>query len=151
MNKVLQERGIGCLPGSTEPNTKDHVKLISTAKDDSSEIHRMGCSPYAVQDVKILEAYDHTLPQKEKDPGSFTLPCFIHNACFDKALFDLGASDKGDLEGKNQAGTLIGIPIFVGNFSIISGFSITDDVDITCNVVLGMPFCKKFVSCQKIM
>ncbi|GJZ44259.1 putative reverse transcriptase domain-containing protein [Tanacetum coccineum] len=31
------------------------------------------------QDVKILEAYDHTLPQKEKDLGSFTLPCFIHN------------------------------------------------------------------------
>ncbi|GJR54359.1 RNA-directed DNA polymerase, eukaryota [Tanacetum coccineum] len=44
------------------------------------------------QDVKILEAYDHTLPQKEKDPGSFTLPCFIHNVCFDKALVDLGAS-----------------------------------------------------------
>nr|GFA36380.1 hypothetical protein [Tanacetum cinerariifolium] len=29
---------------------------------------------------------------KEKDPGSFTLPCFIHNVCFDKALVDLGAS-----------------------------------------------------------
>ncbi|GKD44208.1 hypothetical protein Tco_1268853 [Tanacetum coccineum] len=41
------------------------------------------------QDVKILEAYDHTLPQKEKDPGSFTLPCFIYNVCFDKALVDL--------------------------------------------------------------
>ncbi|GJY82262.1 retrovirus-related pol polyprotein from transposon TNT 1-94 [Tanacetum coccineum] len=122
MSKVLQERGIGGLPGSTEPNPRDHVKSISTAKADSSEIRRMGCSPYAVsgsqhrsifsetvpfprrlqnyccddwrkaQDVKILEAYDHTLPQKEKDPGSFTLPCFIHNVCFDKALVDLGAS-----------------------------------------------------------
>ncbi|GJU78208.1 ribonuclease H-like domain-containing protein [Tanacetum coccineum] len=122
MSKVLQERGIGGLPGSTEPNPRDHVKSISTTKADSSEIRRMGCSPYAVsgsqhrsifsetvpfprrlqdyccddwreaQDVKILEAYDHTLPQKEKDPGSFTLPCFIHNVCFDKALVDLGAS-----------------------------------------------------------
>ncbi|GJU96567.1 hypothetical protein Tco_1321323 [Tanacetum coccineum] len=44
------------------------------------------------QDVKILEVYDHTLPQKEKDTGSFTLPYFIHNVCFDKALVDLGAS-----------------------------------------------------------
>ncbi|GJT26152.1 RNA-directed DNA polymerase, eukaryota [Tanacetum coccineum] len=44
------------------------------------------------QDVKILEAYDHILPQKEKDLGSFTLPCFIHNVCFDKALVDLGES-----------------------------------------------------------
>ncbi|GKD85838.1 hypothetical protein Tco_1356992, partial [Tanacetum coccineum] len=95
---------------------------ISTAKADSSEIRRMGCSPYAVsgsehrsmfsqtvpfpmplqnyccddwreaQDVKILEAYDHSLPQEEKDPRSFTLPYFIHNVCFDKAFVDLGAS-----------------------------------------------------------
>nr|GEW95644.1 hypothetical protein [Tanacetum cinerariifolium] len=96
MRKVLQERGIRGLPGSTEPNPGDHVKSISTTKADSSEIHRMGCCAYAVsreaQDVKILEAYDHTLPQKEKDLGIFNLPYFIHNVCFDKALVDLGAS-----------------------------------------------------------
>ncbi|GJU92772.1 hypothetical protein Tco_1317528 [Tanacetum coccineum] len=45
MSKVLQERGIGGLPGSTEPNPRDHVKSISTTKADSSEIRRMGCSP----------------------------------------------------------------------------------------------------------
>ncbi|GJU84058.1 hypothetical protein Tco_1291604 [Tanacetum coccineum] len=39
-----------------------------------------------------VDAYDNTLPQKEKDPGSFTLPCLINNICFDKALVDLGAS-----------------------------------------------------------
>ncbi|GJT01768.1 glycosyl transferase, family 8 protein [Tanacetum coccineum] len=33
-----------------------------------------------------------SLPPKEKDPGSFTLPCYINNICFDKALADLGAS-----------------------------------------------------------
>ncbi|GJW02015.1 putative reverse transcriptase domain-containing protein, partial [Tanacetum coccineum] len=122
MSKVLQERGIGGMPDSTEPNPRDHVKSISTTEADSSEIRRMGHGPYVVsrsqhrsifsetvpfprrlqdyrcddwreaQDVKILEAYDHTLPQKEKDLGSFTLPCFIHNVCFDKALVDLGAS-----------------------------------------------------------
>ncbi|GJR91246.1 hypothetical protein Tco_0215257 [Tanacetum coccineum] len=118
MSKVLQERGFGSLPSSTETNPRDQVKSISTAKADFSEIRRIGCGPYAVsgtqhrslfsetvpfprrlqnfgcddwreaQDVKILDAYDHTLPQKEKDPGSFTLPCFIHNICFDKALVD---------------------------------------------------------------
>ncbi|GJY12527.1 gag-pol polyprotein [Tanacetum coccineum] len=48
---------------------------------------------------KILETYsmrttlhNNTLPQKEKDPGSFTLPYFIQNVCFDKALVDLRAS-----------------------------------------------------------
>ncbi|GJY85196.1 hypothetical protein Tco_0499222 [Tanacetum coccineum] len=48
MSKGLQERGIGGLPGSTETNPRDHVKSISTAKADSSEICRMGCNPYAV-------------------------------------------------------------------------------------------------------
>ncbi|GKB94348.1 putative reverse transcriptase domain-containing protein, partial [Tanacetum coccineum] len=33
-----------------------------------------------------------TIPRKDKDPRSFTLPCFINNVCFDNALVDLGAS-----------------------------------------------------------
>ena len=32
------------------------------------------------------------LPQKLKDPGSFTIPCTIGNAIFERALSDLGAS-----------------------------------------------------------
>ncbi|GKF86173.1 zinc finger, CCHC-type containing protein, partial [Tanacetum coccineum] len=35
---------------------------------------------------------DDVLPPKEKDLGSFTLPCYINNLCFNKALADLGAS-----------------------------------------------------------
>ncbi|GJW98562.1 putative ribonuclease H-like domain-containing protein [Tanacetum coccineum] len=35
---------------------------------------------------------DESLPRKEKDPGSFTLPCYINNFCFENALADLGAS-----------------------------------------------------------
>ncbi|GKD21486.1 hypothetical protein Tco_1223189 [Tanacetum coccineum] len=159
MSKVLQERGIGGLPGSTEPNPRDHVKSISTAKVDSSEIRCIGCSPYAVsgsqhrsmfseivpfprrlqnyycddwreaQDVKNLEAYDHTLPQKKKNPGSFTLSCFIHTVCFDKAL------DKD--EGKSHAGFFkIDIPAFRRRFSIISGFTIIDDDDMTKDVII---------------
>ncbi|GJX45436.1 hypothetical protein Tco_0262112 [Tanacetum coccineum] len=100
MSKVLQERGFRSLPDSTEMNPKDHVKSISTAKANSTRIRRMGSGPYTeVRELKILETYsirttlhDNTLPQKEKDTGSFTLPCFIHNVCFDKALVDLGAS-----------------------------------------------------------
>ncbi|GJZ03175.1 retrovirus-related pol polyprotein from transposon TNT 1-94 [Tanacetum coccineum] len=122
MSKVLQEIRFGSLPSSTETNPRDQVKSISTTKADFSGIRRIGCVPYVVsgtqykslfsetvpfqgrlqnfacddwreaQDVKILDAYDHTLTQKEKDPGNFTLPCFIHNIYFDKALVDLGAS-----------------------------------------------------------
>ncbi|GJV01995.1 hypothetical protein Tco_1335564 [Tanacetum coccineum] len=48
--------------------------------------------------LQFLEAYfeashiDNSIPLKEKDPGSFTLPCFINNVCFDNALVDLGDS-----------------------------------------------------------
>ncbi|GKD09088.1 putative reverse transcriptase domain-containing protein [Tanacetum coccineum] len=46
---------------------------------------------------KFMEAYgashiNNDIPRKEKDLGSFTLPCFINNTCFDNALVDLGAS-----------------------------------------------------------
>ncbi|GJX36794.1 putative reverse transcriptase domain-containing protein [Tanacetum coccineum] len=47
---------------------------------------------------QFLEAYfkalhiNESIPQKEKDQGIFTLPCFINNVCFDNALVDLGAS-----------------------------------------------------------
>ncbi|GJV45607.1 retrotransposon protein [Tanacetum coccineum] len=122
MSKVLQERGFGSLPSSTETNLRDQVKSISTTTVDLSEIRRMKYGPYVVltsqhrngfpetvpfprrlhnyccddwkeaRGVKILKAYDHNLPHKEKDPGSFTLPFFINNICFDKALVNLGAS-----------------------------------------------------------
>ena len=32
------------------------------------------------------------LPQKLKDPGSFTIPCTIGNSIFEKALCDMGSS-----------------------------------------------------------
>ncbi|GKC69293.1 hypothetical protein Tco_1115176 [Tanacetum coccineum] len=304
MSKVLQERGIR--------NTQYSSLSLETVSFPN-RLYGYCCDDWKeARKVKILETYDHTLHQKEKDPGSFTLPCFIYNIYFDKAFVDLGArvsvmpfstysnfgldfvildipedddvslilgrpflstahtkidvfkrkitlrvgeeklvfksikpatsiirrvymvkertdlgsktefigeainesfdplygnyielndlnmpleprmnqddfeptleptykscykmkfscmigyrhinadfllslsinimtkhfynsiiKDKGDHEGMNLAGTLIDIPIFVGNFSIISGFSITDDMDITSGVVLGMPF-----------
>ncbi|GKC19547.1 retrovirus-related pol polyprotein from transposon TNT 1-94 [Tanacetum coccineum] len=48
---------------------------------------------------QFLEAYsyetshiDKSIPRKEKDPGSFTLPCYINNVFIDNALAELGAS-----------------------------------------------------------
>ncbi|GJW71454.1 mitochondrial proton/calcium exchanger protein-like protein isoform X1 [Tanacetum coccineum] len=133
MSKVLQERGFGSLPSSTETNPRDQVKSISTTiKVDSHPIRRIRSPQYAVstgQNSKLVyksrqttvpfpsrldnhyceeeeegiygpkftEAYgashiNHTIPQKEKDPGSFTLPCFIINVCFHNALVDIRAS-----------------------------------------------------------
>ncbi|GJR12548.1 hypothetical protein Tco_0795200 [Tanacetum coccineum] len=48
MSKVLQERGFGSLPCSTETNLRDQVKSISTTTGDLSEIRHMKYGPYAV-------------------------------------------------------------------------------------------------------
>ncbi|GKE06649.1 hypothetical protein Tco_1398667, partial [Tanacetum coccineum] len=135
MSKVLQERGFGSLPSSTEANPRDHVKSISTTVEaDTNPIRHIGSSQYAVstsQNSKLIyetrqttipflsrlndyyceekkgsygpkfledNSYkashiNNSIPRKEKDPGSFTLPCYINNVCFDNALADLGASD----------------------------------------------------------
>ncbi|GJX74397.1 homeodomain-like protein [Tanacetum coccineum] len=105
MSKVLQERGFGSLPSSTEANLRDQVKSISTTiKADLYPIRRIRSSQYACEENKgsygpqFSEAYskalhiNNSIPRKEKDPGSFTLPCFINNVCFDNALVDLGAN-----------------------------------------------------------
>ncbi|GKD77405.1 retrovirus-related pol polyprotein from transposon TNT 1-94, partial [Tanacetum coccineum] len=118
MSKTRGNYGLGVV----RPNINDKTHFELKGLGNSNWSNEQRCSPYAVsgsqhrsifsetvpflrrlqnycyddwreaQDVKILEAYDHTLPQKEKDLGSFTLPCFIHNVFFDKALVDLGAS-----------------------------------------------------------
>ncbi|GJX76199.1 DNA-directed DNA polymerase, partial [Tanacetum coccineum] len=58
MSMVLQERGFGSLPSSTETNPRDQVKSISTTiKADSHSIRRIGSSQYTVstgQNSKLL-------------------------------------------------------------------------------------------------
>ncbi|GKB25428.1 hypothetical protein Tco_0864829 [Tanacetum coccineum] len=49
MNKVLQERGFGSLPSSTETNPSNQVKSISiTIEADSNSIRRIRSNQYAV-------------------------------------------------------------------------------------------------------
>ncbi|GJU79629.1 retrovirus-related pol polyprotein from transposon TNT 1-94 [Tanacetum coccineum] len=105
---TTKERGFGSLPSSTETNPRDQVKSIATTIEaDSHSIRRIGSPQYAVSTgqnkeegnygLKFAEAYgsshiNDTIPRKEKDPRSFTLPCYINNVCFDNAIVDLGAS-----------------------------------------------------------
>ncbi|GJZ57539.1 ribonuclease H-like domain-containing protein [Tanacetum coccineum] len=89
ISKVLQEIG-------HEPyviSDTQHINLFSETFPFPRRLQNFSCDDWKeTPDVKILDTYDHSLSQKEKDPGIFTLPCFIHNICFDKALVDLGAS-----------------------------------------------------------
>ncbi|GKD08502.1 putative reverse transcriptase domain-containing protein [Tanacetum coccineum] len=96
MSKVLQERGFGSLPSSTEANPRDHVKAISiTTEADSNPIRHIGSPEYALSTPQnrrfMFESRQKTIlfPSclndyyyKEKK-GS---------VCFDNARADLGAS-----------------------------------------------------------
>ncbi|GJT77249.1 mitochondrial proton/calcium exchanger protein-like protein isoform X1 [Tanacetum coccineum] len=205
MSKVLQERGFGSLPSSTETNPRDQVKSISTTiETDSRSIRRIGSTQYAVSTgqnstllyksrqttvpfpsrldnhyceeeegnygPKFMEAYgashiNNAIPRKEKDPGSFTLPCFINNTCFDNALVDLGASvsvmplstylnlglgelahtrltvELADRTVKYPKGIAENVLVGIGKFTFPVDFIILDmPEDIKVPLILGRPF-----------
>nr|GEV94819.1 hypothetical protein [Tanacetum cinerariifolium] len=62
------------------------IKQIRASMD--AAIRNQGAS------IKTLEIQIGQM-SKEKDPGSFTLPCYINNVCFDNVVSDLGASVSG--------------------------------------------------------
>ncbi|GKD10500.1 DNA-directed DNA polymerase, partial [Tanacetum coccineum] len=67
MSKVLQERGFGSLPSSTEANPRDQVKsILTTIEADSYLIRRIGSSQYAVSTrqchTQMYETRQTTIP-----------------------------------------------------------------------------------------
>ncbi|GJT00416.1 ribonuclease H-like domain, reverse transcriptase, RNA-dependent DNA polymerase [Tanacetum coccineum] len=207
MSKVLQEKGSGSLPSSTEMNLREHVNLISTSiETDTPPIRRIRCTRYAVSaqqnsklifeprqatipfpsrlydncydeekgsyGLKDLDAYsirttlrNDALPRKEKDPGSFTLPCYINNVCFEKALADLGASvsvmplstylnlglgelahtkltvELADRIVKHPKGIAKNVLVGIGKFVFPVDFIILDmPEDVNVPLILGRPF-----------
>ncbi|GJT13464.1 hypothetical protein Tco_0860506 [Tanacetum coccineum] len=107
-NANPSKEDFGSLPSSTETNPRDHVKSISTIVEADAKAVFPENTPYWITPIhhkkgsygpKFSKAYsceashiDKSIPRKEKDPGSFTLPCYINNVCFDNALADLGAN-----------------------------------------------------------
>ncbi|GJU36123.1 putative reverse transcriptase domain-containing protein [Tanacetum coccineum] len=119
---------------------------------------------------KFTEAYEashvyDTIPQKEKDPGSFTLPCYINDVCFDNALVDLGASvsvmplltylnlglgelahtkltvELADKMVKYPKGIVENVLVGIGKFTFHVDFIILDmPEDIKVPLILGRPF-----------
>ncbi|GJS08745.1 hypothetical protein Tco_0365541 [Tanacetum coccineum] len=168
MSKVLQEKGFGCLPNSTKANPRDQVKSISTTIEaDSCPIRRIGSSQYAVSTgqnyTPMYETRKTTIPLmvtiKEKDPGSFTLYCFIND------LVDLGARasvmalstylnlglgklahtkltvELADMTVKYPKGIAENVLVGIGKFTFLVDFIILDMTeDIKVPLILGRPF-----------
>ncbi|GJW31749.1 mitochondrial proton/calcium exchanger protein-like protein isoform X1 [Tanacetum coccineum] len=70
---------------------------------------------------------NNSIPRKEKDLGSFTLPCFINNVCFDNALADLGAG--------------VSVMLLSAHLNLGLDFIILDmPEDVKVPLILGRPF-----------
>ncbi|GJW16671.1 hypothetical protein Tco_0024107 [Tanacetum coccineum] len=119
---------------------------------------------------KFMEAYkashiNNAIPRKEKDLGSFTLPCFINDFCFDNALVDLGASvsvmplstylnlglgelahtrltvELADRTMKYLKGIAENVLVGIGKFTFPIDFIILDmPEDVKVPLILGRPF-----------
>ncbi|GJZ38579.1 putative reverse transcriptase domain-containing protein [Tanacetum coccineum] len=119
---------------------------------------------------KFMEAYgashiNNVIPRKEKDPRSFTLPCFINDVCFNNALVDLGASisvmplstylnlglgelahtrltvELADRTVKYPKGIAENVLVEIGKFTFPVDFIILDmPEDIKVPLILGRPF-----------
>ncbi|GKE00008.1 hypothetical protein Tco_1387991, partial [Tanacetum coccineum] len=108
---------------------------------------------------------NNSIPQKEKDLESFTLPCFNNNVCFDNALVDLGASvsvmplstylniglgklantklivELADRTMKYPKGIAENVLVGIGKFIFLVDFIILDmPEDIKVPLILGRPF-----------
>ncbi|GKE41796.1 hypothetical protein Tco_1469080 [Tanacetum coccineum] len=82
---------------STRQNSTPLYKARQTTVPFPSSLDNLYCEEEGNYRPKFTEAcgashINNAIPRKEKDPGSFTLPCFINDFCFDNALVDLGAS-----------------------------------------------------------
>ncbi|GJR34008.1 hypothetical protein Tco_1209692 [Tanacetum coccineum] len=151
---------------STDAAIRNQGASIKTLEIQIGQMSKKGS--YGPQ---FLEAYskasqiDESIPQKEKDPGSFTLPCFINNVCFDNALVDLGASvsvmplltylnlglgelahtkltvELADRTVKYPKGIAKNVLVRIGKFTFPIDFIILDmPEDIKVPLILGRPF-----------
>ncbi|KAL5560607.1 hypothetical protein UlMin_036818 [Ulmus minor] len=83
------------------------------------------------------------LPQKLKDPGSFTIPCTIGDFEFDKVLCDLGAITLQlvDRSIKHPRGIIEDVLVKVDKFIFPANFIVLDmEEDREVPLILGRPF-----------
>nr|GEU51443.1 hypothetical protein [Tanacetum cinerariifolium] len=70
----------------------DSMKSTTSLRRLIKEKSRIEEETKAKMNAHYSAILEDALPLKEKDPGSFTLPCNINNINFEKSLADLGAS-----------------------------------------------------------
>ncbi|GJY81181.1 hypothetical protein Tco_0493932 [Tanacetum coccineum] len=114
------------------------IPFLSHLDNHYCEEEEGSYGPKFTEAYGALNVYD-TIPQKEKDLGSFTLPCYINDFCFDNSLVDLGASVNRIV--KYLKGIAENVLVGIGKFTFPVDFIILDmPEDIKVPLILGRPF-----------
>ncbi|GKC56289.1 retrovirus-related pol polyprotein from transposon TNT 1-94 [Tanacetum coccineum] len=174
VNEKVYAAQVGCEQCKGPHYTKDcPQKEEGNALEEAYNTYRLDNHYYEEEGnygPKFMEAYgdsriNNTIPRKEKDPRSFTLPCFINDFYFDNALVDLGASvsimplstylnlglgefvhtrltvELADKTMKYPKGIAENILVGIGKFTFPINFIILDmPEDVKVPLILGRPF-----------
>ncbi|GJZ36752.1 hypothetical protein Tco_0582943 [Tanacetum coccineum] len=147
---------------TTDTAIRNHGASIKTLEIQIGQISKLIHTRYAVLGHPSTP---YPPDRTEKDPGSFTLPCFINNVCFDNALVDLRASvsvmplltylslglgelahtkltvELADRTVKYLKGIAENVLVGIGKFTFPVDFIILDMLkDIKVPLILGRPF-----------
>ncbi|GKC17225.1 hypothetical protein Tco_1014007 [Tanacetum coccineum] len=139
-----------------ERNPRDQVKLISTAKADFSEIRRIEHEPYAVSGTQHRNLFSETVPFPRR-LQNFGYDYWRETQDCERLPFStytnlgLGILSHTRLTIELADRTIKQPRGIAKNVLVRIGFTISDDDDMTKDVVLGMKFCKKYASCQKVI
>ncbi|GKD61382.1 retrovirus-related pol polyprotein from transposon TNT 1-94 [Tanacetum coccineum] len=157
---------------STQQNSKQIFESRQATILFPNHLNDYYCDEKGSYGPQHLDAYsyratrlDDFLPRKEKDLGSFTLPCYINNVCFEKAFADLGANvsvmplstylnlglgelahtkltvELADRTLKHPKGIAENVLVGIGKFVFPVDFIILDmPVDVKVPMILGTPF-----------
>nr|GEU60113.1 hypothetical protein [Tanacetum cinerariifolium] len=159
MSKVLQERGSESLPSSTETKLKDHVKSITTTDEAKTlkEEDKISQDPEYGDFIKLnylnepLELRNHKMEDldlkiEEGEVIDEPMVDVVKIRNDDEIIEEIDEYlKKIKYKGKNIVGAFINMPIFVGNFSIVTNIKAVKNMDAyrdkdMGDVIFGKPF-----------
>ncbi|GKB78506.1 mitochondrial proton/calcium exchanger protein-like protein isoform X1 [Tanacetum coccineum] len=148
ISKVLQERGFGGLPSSTETNLRDHAKSISTIVEaDASSIRRIGSHQYAVSteqnNTLLYEAKQTTIlfPSHLNGASVSVMPLSTYlNLGLGELAHTKLTVELADRTVKYPKGIAKNVLVGIGKFVFPVDFIILDmPVDIKVTLILRRP------------
>ncbi|GJR87722.1 putative reverse transcriptase domain-containing protein [Tanacetum coccineum] len=145
MSKVLQERGFGSLPSSTETNPRDQVKSITTTVEaDSNLIRRIGSPRYAISDGQnnklVYKSRQTTVPFTRASVSVMPLLTYLNLGLGELAHTRLTV-ELEDRTVKYPKGIAENVLVGIGKFTFPVDFIILDMLeDIKVLLILGRPF-----------